>query len=136
MSLGILPYLEKSIIPEPNSGCWLWFGACDRHGYGHVRINGFLYKAHRLVYECVKGPIPVGLEPDHLCRLPCCVNPDHLEPVTHRENMLRGKTATKLFCAQGHSLVDAYTRKGGGRLCRACQLENQRRIRLRRKGTS
>lgn len=83
------------IIPEPNSGCWLWIGGHDpKTGYGTARypkdgINK-VQPVHRIVYELEKGPIPDKMDLDHLCRNPACVNPDHLEPVTHKENMIRG----------------------------------------------
>ena len=83
-------------IPEPNSGCWLWTGARDPKGYGLCRFPlgdaVILQRAHRVVYQIERGAIPVGLEIDHLCRNPSCVNPDHLEPVTRRENTLRGNS--------------------------------------------
>lgn len=69
-----------------SSPCWIWQLAKDQWGYG--RVGGGL--AHRLMYEERNGPIPDGLEIDHLCRQPSCVNPDHLEPVLHLENVRRG----------------------------------------------
>ncbi len=75
---------------EPSCGCWIFTGAgCP--GYGHIKINGRMFKAHHLTYEHFKGPIPEGLEPDHTCRLKCCVNPDHMEPVTRKENLFRAR---------------------------------------------
>jgi hypothetical protein len=84
--------LHRKIIPEPNSGCWLWMGAYNRKsGYGFVRDRNMkMTNAHRLVYCEEIGPIPYGLDLDHLCRNPACVNPDHLEPVTRSENVKRG----------------------------------------------
>jgi hypothetical protein len=69
--------------------CWIWTGTTDRHGYGRVRPDGRSTGAHRWSYEATVGPIPEGLELDHLCNNPPCVNPAHLEPVTHAENMRR-----------------------------------------------
>lgn len=69
-----------------DSGCWIWQGSVSNTGYGRI---GSRY-AHRVSYERSNGPIPDGLTIDHLCRTTLCVNPDHLEPVTHRENVLRG----------------------------------------------
>jgi hypothetical protein len=72
-------------MPEPNSGCWIWFGSTFRKGYGSISEggrHGRTLQAHRVSYERFKGPIAPGLTIDHLCRTPCCVNPDHLEAVT------------------------------------------------------
>ena len=88
---------EARVHYEPNSGCWLWAGADNGEGYGKFRGK----YAHRLSYERHKGPIPDGLHLDHLCRMPCCINPDHLEPVTNAENARRGMA--------GHHMKD-----GGG----------------------
>jgi hypothetical protein len=90
-------------VPEPNTGCWLWTrGQC--RGYGVLKANGSQRTAYRLSYELLRGPVPAGFELDHLCRTPACVNPDHLEPVTHAENMRRGKIARKTHCKRGHPL--------------------------------
>lgn len=82
----------SKVEPEPNSGCWIWIGA-RTCGYGAIgrgtRSEGNI-GAHRFAYLLLRGPIPLGLEPDHLCRLRCCVNPWHLELVTRRENSQRG----------------------------------------------
>lgn len=87
--------LFDKIIPEPMSGCWLWLGAYDRKtGYGTTRDrNGKVRPAHCVVYCEEVGPITnkwCRRVLDHLCRNTACVNPDHLEPVTHRENLMRG----------------------------------------------
>lgn len=73
------------------SKCWLWKGAVDKNGRGRKQINGKHMRAYRALYEQLRGPIPAGLTLDHLCRVPLCVNPDHLEPVTQAENNRRGK---------------------------------------------
>ena len=85
--------------------------------------------AHRIGYEQLVGPIPKGLELDHLCRVRHCVNPDHLEPVTHKENTLRGScpaavNARKTHCKRGHPLTDdniARQSKTNARVCLKCQ---------------
>lgn len=90
-------FLSK--IKKHSSGCWIWVGALyygkeDRPKYGQMRIGrtpGKLIQAHRVAYKLYKGEIPKGLELDHLCRNTLCVNPEHLEAVTHYENMKRGR---------------------------------------------
>ena len=69
--------------------CWLWTGYIPPSGYGLVCFKGKVRNAHRVAYTLVKGAVPRGLDLDHLCRTKACVNPDHLEPVTHAENMRR-----------------------------------------------
>lgn len=74
---------------EDESGCWIWQRARYSTGYGVVRLNGRMAHAHRIVFERHNGPVPEGLELDHLCGVRACVNPLHLEPVTHAENIRR-----------------------------------------------
>lgn len=77
------------------SECWTWTAAIGGGGYGVIRVDGVMLKAHRYMYERQHGPIADGLQLDHLCRQRDCVNPAHLEPVTHTENVRRSR-ATKL----------------------------------------
>ena len=117
-------------IPEPNSGCWFWLGTLTAAGYGVIGVNYKKFYAHRLSYEAFKGNIPEGLEIDHLCRVRCCVNPDHLEAVTHRVNNQRGDTGkatgarnkAKTHCPRGHpySGLNLYVSSKGARHCRTC----------------
>ena len=141
-------FLKKVEIDD--SGCWVWKGAKVSGGYGSLMIRGKYFSSHRYSYEVHKSPIPKGLHLDHLCRNRACCNPDHLEPVTQRENNLRGERFTpeaiaefkqigresclrnnqkrkeQTHCKRGHSLEDAHvykhTRNNGGtyRMCRHC----------------
>ena len=113
---------------DKSGECWLWTAAIDRNGYGKFRHQGGAVFAHRVAYELEVGPVPDGLELDHLCRVPRCVRSDHLEPVTHRDNLLRGATisarnAAKTHCPQGHPYDEANTKftRGGWRTCRTCR---------------
>ncbi len=76
---------------ERTETCWFWRGACNEKGYGYFHWDGHWRKAHRFAYELLIGPIPEGLTIDHLCFVRHCVNPVHMEPVTLRENILRGE---------------------------------------------
>lgn len=127
--------ITRRILIDETSGCWLWNGtlSASPRSSGYALVNREY--AHRVSYEVFVGPIPEGLEIDHLCRIRHCVNPDHLEPVTRRENLLRGDTfaarnARKTHCPQGHSYSgeNLYVYKGG-RKCRTCHREAERRRR-------
>lgn len=117
---------------EP-SACWFWTGTRYPNGYGKFHLGGKNGKgigAHRFAYELLVGPIPDGLTLDHLCRNPPCVNPAHLEPVTQRENTLRGtgfiaRQAAQTHCKRGHPLSgENLAIEGAGyRRCRACRRE-------------
>lgn len=120
-------FLSK-VSPEPNSGCWLWDASTSADGYGRVMLNGRVQNAHRVSYEIHVGPVPEGLVVDHLCRNRCCVNPDHLEPVTERENFRRGYAGKHVrvpvtHCWRGHLYTEqnTYRDKKGVRSCRACR---------------
>lgn len=107
-----------------NGDCW----ECKRphpvSGYGNVSYRGAVTRLHRAIWMELVGECPEGLEPDHLCRNKACANPDHLDWVTHAENVRRGKVRT--FCKRGHSLSDAYVSKSGKRRCRPCTLRYER----------
>jgi hypothetical protein len=120
------------VIRGRQEDCWPWTGAKDRDGYGKVGTEGRIVLAHRFSYEKLVGPIPHGLELDHLCRNPSCVNPRHLEPVTHKTNMSRGMHATKTRCKNGHTFNSANTyRHEGQRHCRRCNAQSAARSRER-----
>lgn len=119
--------IAERYIPVTESGCWLWIGSSWQSGYGQWKIGRKLKRAHRVVYETLVGPIPDGLEPDHVCRVRCCGNPAHLELVTSRENTLRGngptaQNARKTHCLRGHPFAgdNLYVGPDGERGCRIC----------------
>lgn len=122
----VIERFEEKVAPGEN-GCILWTASGNGAGYGAMYIaKGKRVLAHRWAYEHYVGPIPEGMVLDHLCRNRICVNPAHLEPVTHRTNVLRGVAPTavnaaKTHCDQGH-LFDAENTAmdRGKRACRAC----------------
>ncbi len=125
---------------NPKSGCWEWQANTTPNGYGLVKLDGRNQMAHRVAYELFVGPIPDGLEIDHLCRVRNCVNPEHLEPVTGRENKLRGLTvnaanAAKTHCIHGHEFTPANTGTDsrGRRECKACRRAKDGRLRESRR---
>lgn len=115
-------------------GCWLWTGARLASGYGSMRWQGKARVVHRVMYELEIGPIPGGLQIDHLCRVRPCCNPAHLEPVTHAENLRRGRgfaglNAAKDRCPAGHAYTpeNTYTRPSAPttRECILCRRANR-----------
>lgn len=123
---------------DPDTNCWLWRRAITHDGYGMVSGDGVSMVAHRAAFICLVGPIPEGMTLDHLCRNRACVNPDHLEPVPFRENVLRGTSfsavnARKTECSDGHPLTgdNLYIRPNGARQCRQCNANAAARYRAR-----
>lgn len=122
----------------PPEACWIWTGYTNRDGYGHWNKE----QAHRVFYEHLIGPIPPGLQIDHLCRVRACVNPNHLEPVTIRENCLRSqsvaaKLAGRTHCINGHEFTPENTRNTlGFRVCRACDRKRTAEYKARRRAAA
>ena len=111
--------------------CWPWLKATTTKGYGCFGFAGGVRLAHRVAYELEVGPIPEGMELDHTCVNPACVNPDHLEPVTHAENCRR-QMARKTRCKNDHEFTDDNTYwYRGYRYCRACRYSNLKDWRAR-----
>jgi hypothetical protein len=109
---------------EKTPGCWIWTGALTEEGYGLLGIGGTKNRlAHRWSYERFVGPIPEGLQLDHLCRVRNCVNPEHLEPVTAGENARRSPLTcvNKTHCPHGHAYDETNTQWVLVRMCRACK---------------
>lgn len=132
--------IAAAVKKQPESGCWIWTGSTvgsKKNWYGKIWHEGKTLLSHRASYETFVGPVPPGLTIDHLCRNPACVNPEHLEPVTQRENALRGIGITainskKTTCLRGHALAGENLKikvgrdKGLRRTCRQCSREQQR----------
>lgn len=134
-------------VRQNEAGCWVWTGRLYPNGYGAMSVGrrgeNVGTTTHRLMYREVFGPVPEGLQLDHLCRNRACCNPWHLEPVTARVNLLRGtgwsaRNAAKTHCVHGHEFNDRntyrFTMSNGniGRTCRVCHRlrEADRRSRL------
>jgi len=134
------------------SGCWLWTATLNNKGYGMIGVGGQMRLAHRAAYELLVGPIPEGLDLDHLCHnadescaggTPCghrrCINPAHLEPATRSVNARRGRAYSPevmarrapTHCPHGHAYDEANTlvSRQGWRRCRTCKLDQQRQRR-------
>lgn len=133
MTPNELRRFEAKILAEPMSGCWLWMASDNGAGYGwlsHDGRYGGRSLAHRMAYEHWRGPIPEGLDIDHLCRVRCCVNPWHLRAVTRRENLLaKGSLSDakrrhdRTQCLRGHARFRVRT--DGTRYCLECHRQKQ-----------
>ncbi len=130
---------HSNIFGENNkypTECWLWIGSLNQDGYARFWFNGKIIMGHRYIYEITFGAIPTNLTIDHLCRMRHCINPDHLEAVTHKENILRGIGCTAIasrvtHCPHGHPYNQENTRINhkGARECKICYKVWRRRIR-------
>ncbi|WP_445238441.1 HNH endonuclease signature motif containing protein [Leucobacter sp. USCH14] len=144
MILEIDEGVEKRFWAKVNKngdgGCWVWVAHVDKLGYGRLRVGGRqgrMVGAHRVSWMLCVGEIPDGADIDHLCRNPSCVNPAHLEPVSHKENIRRGvagavnraRQLAKTHCPQGHEYDgrNTHLRPNGSRSCRACARDYARR---------
>lgn len=128
----IVEYFDARILAS-DSGCWIWAGSRTKAGYGTCSIGGIKTTAHRAQYYIFHGSIPARHEIDHLCGNTLCVNPFHLEAVTHAENVRRGKKANQTHCVHGHifDVKNTYRKVSSGtRVCRTCAAFRQRQRRL------
>jgi hypothetical protein len=137
------------LAEDPSTGCWLWSGAISC-GYGSINMSAktvgdpdgkpIRHLLHRWMYELHVGPIPDGLDLDHLCRVRNCCNPWHLEPVTRSVNILRAvgvgsQWSSRTHCSAGHEYTDENTARSatdGSRVCRECSRETSRRYAARK----
>jgi len=126
-------FCVQTTLPTVPDGCWTWRGSGNGLGYGRLSVDGKPTYAHRYAYTLFVAPIPSGKSIDHLCGNRSCVNPAHLEPVTHRENVRRGggfpgTNARKTHCHLGHALEgdNMVADRHGNRACRTCLRRHRR----------
>ena len=137
--MDIMDHFPDRVFPEPNTGCWLCVSSNNKFGYARIRVSDRLIGAHRISYQITRGSIPDGFEIDHLCRVTCCVNPDHLEAVTQEENKRRQalaiETANGFRCKSGHLRIGEgiYHHPRGERRCRECARISRLRYKARKR---
>lgn len=119
---GGRPYADDPLATAQGE-CWIWNGRLD--DYGRFKLHSTWHAAHRIAYRDFGHPLPPAMELDHLCRISGCVNPAHVEPVSHTVNVQRGLVALKTHCKWGHEFTPENTLVPRGRptrrICRACQ---------------
>lgn len=138
MMIYDLDYIRSKSVEVPFSGCWIWMGCVSSDGYS--QINQKPWSGHKSAYIAANGDVPEGLEIHHKCNVRCCVNPDHLEAVTHLENirassLMGSYNRNKTHCKRSHEFTientyieNAPTKRGYARKCRTCnQAKNRRR---------
>lgn len=124
---------------ETENGCIEWTGGTNKKGYGRLVVDGWTQSVHRVAYETYVGPIPEGHEIDHTCKNRRCINPAHLEAVTHHVNVLRGDIGgwqrRRTHCPKGHAYdtENTYITPTGARACRACSRKRDIERRARQK---
>lgn len=127
-----------SIIVGSPDECWPWFRSLSTSGYGQFFFNKRLHTAHRVTWELANGPVPEGLQLDHLCRNRRCCNPSHLEPVTGLENIRRSPlcNGSRTHCPQGHPydadnvMINSVSKS---RMCRTCNYADSNARKRRRR---
>ena len=124
------PRIEKK-IERHDDGCWHWTACLNSQGRGQIWWQGRMLQSHRVVYELLVAPIPEDMEIDHLCRVPACCNPDHLEAVTRGENLRRANEHRRAnlatHCGKGHEFTAENTYVWHGkRRCRTCHRDLDR----------
>lgn len=124
-------FLDTLLFPVPHLGpCWLWRAGRKDSGYATFDVEGVTFRAHKWYWEQINGPVPIGFELDHLCKIRHCVNPEHLELVSHYENVMRSSNimavhSRKTHCPSGHEYNLENTRLyQDRRYCKLCGNSN------------